>query len=811
MLRVCLTFLAILVVAVIITAINDELAVPIPDCQPEAEQSDYQIEHAGERRAFIILVDSLRYRNAVDPKMMPNLVELQERSAYGRVEASRDAVTKPAVAAAFIGSDSFRALGFVDNFLAGAAHERSLFTELARSGLETLVYTDRSFDQFGDSVTVRESRLHDKTAALTQSFLDDDGVVRNLTVAREALAAFVNREYDVVIMHLLATDWVAHVRRPGAERYDRAFFLVDEFIAEAAAAVDEREILMVMGDHGHNEAGVHAPGMVIPTFGLYRGAAYRPGTDFAPADMVVHRYLLGFGLGVGLPCGYQGRAHSEALAPLGPLSDTYAAGPKSAGQAPTSLWAWLLVAVVAGLFGSLVPALATVGLRRRLIGIVLVGGAGGLFSCGWGSLQIYLRPWIHASYHPHEVYWLVAMALGLAAGLRWGARRTAWVFLAVFCLLLPATVYPYGAMATMAPVWLVWLALVLIAWARRRPPFSETEPRVWWRRIMGVGVLVLAFSFVQMCALPVAVKHEFLTWSAFIPQISPRWSTAWPRYAWWALLIIFYHPRPTRSFGTERRAWASEMLWQLVPAIIAATLIYRLQLAGGFAKNPATVAIVAALIVALLILRRRQDDRLDATKEIVWVAIVYLAFLYTVRLPWIAYWHFDCLLAGVVLSARAVSWIAEPERSSHRLLILTLGTIAAGWCTLAYGVNRLEWEVLYDWFDPITVEDRVGWFLPFIVGKCGLSVWLVRILIERVLPAPRWRDELRALSLVAISITVLLGLGLGMARLEPGGKSYLECVIQIAVILVIATGLLWPVSPRPSPIFCTKKRGHAET
>ena len=81
-------------------------------------------------RAFIFFIDSLRYDTAIDRAIMPKLVGLFPASTYARVASSRDAMSVPAIRAAFSGTDTFRALGFAENIFKGGESLDSTFSDL---------------------------------------------------------------------------------------------------------------------------------------------------------------------------------------------------------------------------------------------------------------------------------------------------------------------------------------------------------------------------------------------------------------------------------------------------------------------------------------------------------------------------------------------------------------------------------------------------------------------------------------------------------------------------------------------------------
>jgi len=105
-----------------------------------------------ERRIYILLVDCLRYETATDPDLMPHLNGLQNRSTYGYMRNSIDAVTVPSLKAAFTGVDGFSLFNVVANFKEGNTIP-SVFTQLNREGVTISCYSDLSFKAFSRDIT----------------------------------------------------------------------------------------------------------------------------------------------------------------------------------------------------------------------------------------------------------------------------------------------------------------------------------------------------------------------------------------------------------------------------------------------------------------------------------------------------------------------------------------------------------------------------------------------------------------------------------------------------------------------------------
>jgi hypothetical protein len=199
------------------------------DVQPVAPpEMIARSEHA---RVFVLFVDSLRYETAMDERLMPRLAELRKRSTFARVTTTRDAVTVPAVRAAFTGRERTAILGFVGNFLRSEAGVESIFRQVTRAGLRTAVFSEGAFDQFGDDVT---DRYPNRGVGPNAVDAQNDGL-------KTAVKDFRAHRHELVVAHINYTDLVAHERGIAHDLYAASFRVVDEIIERIAAIIPSKE------------------------------------------------------------------------------------------------------------------------------------------------------------------------------------------------------------------------------------------------------------------------------------------------------------------------------------------------------------------------------------------------------------------------------------------------------------------------------------------------------------------------------------------------------------------------------------------
>jgi len=744
----------LLALAVGVVAITDELGAPGAS---RVDRGAAPVRRAGASRAFVFVIDSLAYEAATDPSLMPNLVALQATSAFGKVQASRDAVTTPALRAAFTGQDSFRVLGFVRNFVSGERALDSLFGDARRAGMRSAAWSDGAFAQFaGEIDALRPNEAGE--AGLGE-------IERQIQAGEDALRAFLAGEFDLVALHVTFTDHAAHTKASRPERFREAFAAADRFVGRLAASIPREDVLLVMGDHGHNATGNHSLGLDVPTYASYRGPGYAPHVDFAPAFMTDHRYLLGFGLGLGLPQGYQGRAHPEALRSADPLPPAYAAvSPAEAAPMVPPLAPYLLLAAATGALGA--GCIAFLGRGRLGLRRLAAGAATGVVLLGWGHLLAWARPLVHEpGLLKVEAAWGAAVLLAVAVGRARGPRTGAWLILGAGALLLYPSVYHYGAMASMVPAWVVFLVLVV----------GTPGERGWGRFLARAAVAAFVFLLIQPFLIPESYSFHFDHWNPLSLDLAPASDRAWFATALVAKAILA---------GIVACAGRRTPLRAGVALAVAAGIAY-VEETPSAATSPA----VLGLAVVLWIAARRASWAGGLAR----LAAALLATVWLIRVPVSFHRSFDCLAAALAMTGLLVPAMREEDRRSHHVFLLCLGTLAAGWCTLAFGADRLEWQALYDAFAPPVVERHVALFLPIIAGRFALAMVVVRLALRPALPTEPTAAEGGALVLVGVSVLSLLCVGLGLARALPGSSVYLESCQHAAVLWMVALGFAVPL------------------
>lgn len=728
--------------------------------------------HAGRARAFVVLADSLRWQTATDAAIMPNLARLSARGVRAKVTSTRDAVTVPAIRAAFKGVERTALFGFVTSLFRGKASVTSLFTDLRAEGRSAVAYSDGSFLQFGDDLVERSNEAGGARE-----------IDRQNGRALEAARALAAGDRDLAVVHLTYTDHVAHEAGVFHPRYREHYGALDALVAELDRILPPEDTLVLLGDHGHDEAGRHSMGLDVPTFAFYRGPGFRAGVDLGTIAITDHRYLLGWALELPLRDDYRGGRHPEALAASGALPPSFAAAAAPAASTPGRVRAlqWVLAIAVAALAGG-----ALAGIARRVSGngvtgrrIEVAAALAGVAFVGWGALLARMRPLVHEPRFTTIIAVWVAIALALPIAVRLAATRAspalrAWVPRVAFGLLLGAlfllypTVYRYGAPAAMAPVWICGaLALAAAAWPSRRALLAAA------------GVLVLLWPF----KLAEAKNFQLAGWVSWPVQQIPG---AWETLDTIALLLLFV--RRQRPIA--------------VALAVAAALIIRQIHVGEIELG--RYEVVAALALALLAfalrvaLRRGRAARapdaelalVAAVERTLGLAALLVGFHAAVVARVSTHAAATLLLAAVGLSAPLVEGApARAARWAYGVLGL-LVVLAAGWVGIAWTVHLFEWHVLYAWFSAASVEKHIGWFLPLILVRYVLPARAARRLLVEGAPRAAAEAEAHLFTLAAVKATSLALVMLGIGLVQATSDVYLEAAQETAIWLVVMGGAI---------------------
>jgi hypothetical protein len=709
---------------------------------------------AGER-AFVLIVDSLRAETA---DALPALRDLRARGAFLRVRNTQDAATVPSIRAAFTGEPQRSIFAFARNFVKVGGSWSSVFGDLAARGQTSAAFSDGAFFELRGAIA--EVHDHDPPPG------DDEE--RQRRGFAQALALFGQGRHRLVVFHVTLGDSAAHATGVGSAPYRRAFETIDALIREADAAVPANETFVVFGDHGHDLQGRHFPGLNIPTVALYRGPGFVPGAVAGPVPLTIHRYLLSWALGLPLPAAYRGGAAPGVLRAEGALPAAYAAPPAEISSVADrrARLAWMLP-----LYGA-IAAVAAFGARRlatRPMPWRAALAASAALVAGFAAWGFELHGWrlAVAPLRATQVWtlWLGVLAVG-AGGVGVGLvppMAVLWAALAVPALLLFPSAGREGWADGMGRVWAIGLAVLVIAWARRRALERA------WRLTEAERLALVALPFLACCAMPFFYAEtgglEF-NWIGYLTS---------NRYEFWVVLSVGV--RAVLFVRPERGRFAT-----LVGLAVVA-LLSVVSFGGALAGAPVRLAVAVGLAAAAIAARRHARTR--AAASILVNAALLLAFRATVVLDERVFLQLELLLAGLRVTMLVGRVLGRAEDGpSLAAWLEAMALLVTAWSTLALTLYRLEWHILYEFFAPATVEQRIGLFLPVIVGRYALPLVLARRLLAEARPpgdGGAWRA---AFGVAAGKTASLVLIASGYAIYDPTSELFTQAIMNVLTFSV---------------------------
>lgn len=757
-------------------------------------------------RVFILVIDSLRYETATSGEYMPYLAKLRARAVWAEVKASYNAVTVPCLRAAFTGRDEVSVLSFVQNFLHGDAAIESFFSQIGALGYRTAAFSTGAYDQFGPAIDPKFTSSLVMHSVGVEDF-EDAMVLRGL-------ALFHKKQQDIVIVHVSYSDYAGHKFHVGTPGYRADFGRMDRLVERADKSIGGDDTLIVMGDHGHALDGSHTLGQDVPTFALWRGPRFKRGFDLGRIDITSHRWFLSEILGVSLPAeGYMGGRFPAAMAgapmtlaarvaimlptlqavsPLlwlyfallivlsaglvwperAPWMKTRGAGAAvwlalPAAVAPLPWNAWLGSATAVGIFGWLLRGR---GGQAWGIAAAAIAVAAGFHE--WGHWLALVRDRIH-EVTPRElaVGWL-ALGTGVLLVVNRGNRRWLVATIGIVALFLAVpTNYRYGFTGMMVPLLWLWLAAYGVSLVREGR--LRTRAEIGWAAGSGLAI----FGFTQAFAGTEAAHFIFLRFVSLVPA-GPFDRGA---FLWWALvgagvvakLLMFFPERPRRG-------------WPVAAKLAIVGLLVVMQWRVWEPGAGTSAGLIAGLLGGWLASRRRDDELAHAFG----LGLLFFLFTYCVQPVRENYARADCMLAGLMLAARWLRRFPQPENAASDYTVLgVVAFLAAGFFSVSWSIEKLEWSRIYTWFPANWVEAWAVVLVPWIVAKTALPLFIARIVMGRELRGlVAWPGEnLRRLAGLKLLSLLLVLSGLGATGTV--SNVYLEGAQQLTVLLILWVGL----------------------
>lgn len=250
-------------------------------------------------RLFIYFVDSLRFDYAINPTFMPRLSALLSEGVWGRVTPCSTNMTVHCVESAFSGIDRSTVLAFGEDFNPQKSkHKTSWFFQMKNRGAHITAVSDYVIPTLYSNAL---SEIYVYPKKTSQHF-----------VVNKALSQFSRPQTNVTIVHLLGPHDDGQTFGSNSPQYRAQLAEVDALLGVVVDRLAPTDHLLVMGDHGMDDAGRHMYNMDVPTFYLYRGPAFAQGVR-RDIHLLSHTFFLTVLFGLPFYSDYQGDFHWDAF------------------------------------------------------------------------------------------------------------------------------------------------------------------------------------------------------------------------------------------------------------------------------------------------------------------------------------------------------------------------------------------------------------------------------------------------------------------------------------------------------------------
>jgi hypothetical protein len=261
-----------------------------------------QIYSVEEFRTVVLLLDSVGTSMAFDPTLMPFVSSLRSSSLFGESRACPMKMTFPCVKSIFEGRVATTGTSLQD-FSAVPSKRVTWPDSLAKLGKRLVVASDHTINRLYPAAFVDSLNYEDLNVPLFE---------RDKYAYRQTDKWMADPSIDVLLIHIIGTDKVAHQCVVRGPEYKEKYLEVDNFVRSVAERLTPKDYLYIIGDHGHNEQGGHTEDAAY----IAHGPLFPQGKheDLDAADML---FLLSVPYALALPAEYEGTFRTDlTLLPL---------------------------------------------------------------------------------------------------------------------------------------------------------------------------------------------------------------------------------------------------------------------------------------------------------------------------------------------------------------------------------------------------------------------------------------------------------------------------------------------------------------
>jgi hypothetical protein len=272
-------------------------------------------------RTVVLILDSAGRSEMFDPALMPFLSSLRTTSLSGRSRACAAKATFPCIKSIFEGREA--AMGTtLQDFSAFASTHRSWPVSLAVLGTRLVVASDHTLNRLYPHAFVDSLNYEDLHVPLFE---------RDAFVYRKARQWLDDPSIDVLLLHIIGTDKIAHEYSVRGPEYREKYREVDDFIREVAGRLGSSDYLFAISDHGHNELGGHTEEAGF----LARGPSFPADIreNLNAEDML---FLLSVPYGLLLPSDYEGQIRMDLTRLAPDAAERWLTAQGNAGRVPVA-------------------------------------------------------------------------------------------------------------------------------------------------------------------------------------------------------------------------------------------------------------------------------------------------------------------------------------------------------------------------------------------------------------------------------------------------------------------------------------------
>lgn len=249
-------------------------------------------------KLMLVIVDGLR-QQALDDHM-PKTKQLgrSDDAAERPLHTCSGNFTVPCVQTILEGRQSPFAAG-LENFTGKPGGAQSVPAIMARAGLNMAMISDFTLDTLYGNLA---------KASINVELWPGDYLDHDLGTIKQAHKWLDEGGYDVLLVHVVGTDKVAHRQRPGHPKYAAHYAAVDEALDGLYKRLDyTKDHLIVVGDHGHDQKGHHTRDSVVLVKGPRLGGLLNKPGQPERLEQPELAYLLSMAAQVQLSPEYEGR------------------------------------------------------------------------------------------------------------------------------------------------------------------------------------------------------------------------------------------------------------------------------------------------------------------------------------------------------------------------------------------------------------------------------------------------------------------------------------------------------------------------